>query len=258
MKSQVLTLLLLTAGAFLFRSTHQSRLFKRELTEYDLTNFIVNTCSAEKTEAIIQNLCDQTMQSALMGSFPFLLYYCKTIGAERRFCGDLNRQTDTIQSDGAKRFAYRRFVRSLNNEDNRSNRGGQESGIESDLEQKMILQICLTNTEKRSSGTRRFCNQKLQEAQRGRYPEITRLCNSHPAFAYCRRVLSYSPSRSWPLSTSSSSFSTSLPLSTTPNSILSSVPSSSSAIESVTDYRRINNNEQKQQHHHHHDQQIDV
>jgi len=172
MKSQVLTLLLLTAGAFLFRSTHQSRLFKRELTEYDLTNFIVNTCSAEKTEAIIQNLCDQTMQSALMGSFPFLLYYCKTIGAERRFCGDLNRQTDTIQSDGAKRFAYRRFVRSLNNEDNRSNRGGQESGIESDLEQKMILQICLTNTEKRSSGTRRFAIKNCKKHSEDDIPKL--------------------------------------------------------------------------------------
>jgi len=255
MKSQVLTLLLLIAGAFLFQSTHQYRQSKRELTEYDLTNFIVSTCSAEKTEAIIQNLCDQTMQSALMGNFPFLTYYCKMIGTTSRFCGDLNRQMDTIQSDGAKRFAYRRFVRSLN-EDSRSKRGGQESGIELDLEQKMVLQMCLTKTEKSSSGTRRFCNQKLQEAQRGRYPEITRLCKSHPGSAYCRRVLSYSRSLSWPLSTSS--LPPSLPLSTTPNSILSSVSSSSSAIESVTDHHRINNNEQKQHYHHLHDQQIDV
>jgi hypothetical protein len=246
MKSEVLTLLLLTTGAFLFQSTHQYRIFKRELTEYDLTKFIVNTCSAEKVETIIQNLCDQTLQSALMGNFPFLTYYCKTIGVGMRYCGNLNQQTDLSQSDGAKRFVYRRFVRSLN-EDSRSQRGGHASDIELDLEQKRILQMCLTKSEKSSIGTRHFCNEKLQEAQRGRYPEVTRLCKSHPAFAYCQRVLSYSPSFSWPLSTSSS-----LSLSTMPNNILSSIPSSSSAIESVIDHHRINNKQK------HPDQQIDV
>jgi hypothetical protein len=130
MKSQVLALLLLTIGALLIQSTHQYRLRKRELTEYDLTHFIVNTCSADKIDMIIQNLCDETLQSALMGNFPFLTYYCKMIGSGNRYCDNINQYTFADQDIGAKRFVSRRFVRSLNKDYQK----GQEMDTDIDLE----------------------------------------------------------------------------------------------------------------------------
>jgi len=86
------SLLLLLTAASLFQFTEQFHISKRELTEYDLTNFIVNTCSAEKPEVLIQSLCDHTLQSALMGNFPFLTYYCKTNGSGRRYCSNFNKK----------------------------------------------------------------------------------------------------------------------------------------------------------------------
>jgi len=253
MKSQVFTVLLLTVGASLFPATQQYSLFKRELTEYDLTSFIVNTCSADNTEMLIQDLCDQTLQSALMGNFPFLTYYCKTIGAGRRFCGNINHHTavaTVAQNDEDKRFVYRRHVRSIN-EKNKLNRGGQEpDSSEMDLEQ-LILHKCLTKTDKSSTRTmRRFCNRTLQHAQLGRYPEITRFCKSHPSFDYCQQVFSSSsqqPSAAAAISSSLSSFSNS------PNIIFSSTTSTSLPTSTIDDdyhhHHRISNN-RKTNHYH--------
>jgi len=240
MKSQVLTLLLLTIGALLIQSTHQYRLRKRELTEYDLTHFIVNTCSADKIDTIIQNLCDQTFQSALMGNFPFLTYYCKMIGSGNRYCDNINQHTFADQNIGAKRFVSRRFVRSLNKDYQK----GQEMDIDIDLEQKMIIQMCMTKTDKSSIETHRFCNKTLKEIQRGRYPEIKRLCKFYPGINYCRHVLSFSSLVSWPLSEESSSLLSSLS-SATPDTYISSVPlesSKSSDVESIIDQQRMNKN----------------
>jgi hypothetical protein len=244
MKSQMLTLTLLIIGAFFFQPTHQYRLSKRELTEYDLTSFIVNTCSADKIDMLIQNLCDQTLQSALMGNFPFLTYYCKTLGAGMSYCNNINRHTVVNQNTGAKRFAYRRLARSLN-EDNKSYRKGHKMNSDTDPEQKLIIQMCLTKTEKNSVDVDEFCNRTVQEVQQGRYPEIKRLCKYHPGLDYCRHVQSYSLSFSWPLSgsppppsSSSSLLSLSPAHSIIPNInppfVSSSIPKSS-AIESIID-----------------------
>jgi hypothetical protein len=243
MKSQMLTLLLLIIGALFFQPTHQYRLSKRELTEYDLISFIVGTCSADQTDMLIQNLCDQTLQSALMGNFPFLTYYCKTIGAGMNYCNNINRHTVINQNVGAKRFIYRRLARNLN-EDNKSPQKGQEMDTETDLKQKLIMQVCLTKTGKTLVDTDQFCDRTLQEVQQGRYPEIKRLCKSHPGFDYCRQVQSYSSTFSWPLSKSSSLLSSSATDSIMPNINPSFVPSSGSKmsdIESTIDQQRINN-----------------
>jgi hypothetical protein len=247
MKSQVLTLLLFIIGAFLFQSTHQYRLKKRALTEYDLTSFIVNTCSADKVEMLIQNLCDQTLQSALMGNFPFLTYYCKMIGSGSRYCDNINRYTLADQNVGAKRFIYRRSVRSLNDDNKSDQNEEQETDIDIDLEQKQIIQMCMTKTDKSSIGTHRFCNRILKEIQQGRYSEVKRLCRSHPGFNYCRHILSFSSLFSGPLSEASASLLSSLP-STTPFNNISSVPlefSKSSDVESIIDQQRMNNNKKK-------------
>jgi hypothetical protein len=229
-------------GAFFFQPTNQYRLFiKRELTEYDLTSFIVSTCSAGKTDMLIQSLCDQTLQSALMGNFPALAYYCKTIGAGMSYCNNLNRYTIINQDDGVKqRFVSRRLARSLNR-DNKLHRKGQEVDIETDLEQKLIMQKCITNTEKSSVDTNQFCNRILQEVQRGRYPEIKRFCKYHAGSDYCRHVWFYSSSSHWPSTLLSSH-------SIRPNinpSFVSSSVFKPSDIESITDQQRINKQKQE-------------
>jgi hypothetical protein len=231
MKSQMLTILLLIIGAFLFQPTHQYLLSKRELTEYDLTSFIVGTCSAGKADMIIQSLCDQTLQSALMGNFPFLTYYCKTIGAGMSYCNSINRHTIINQNAGAKqRFVYRRLARSLN-EDNKLNRERQE------LEQKLIIQNCITNTEKSSVDTNQFCNRALQEVQRGRYPEIKHFCKYYPGSDYCRHVRFYSSPLHGP-----SSLHSIIP-NINPSHVSSSV-SKPSGIETIIDQQRNNNQNQ--------------
>jgi hypothetical protein len=162
MKSQVLTLLLLTISVLLFRSTHQYRLQKRELTEYDLTSFIVNTCAADKLDVLIQNLCDQTLESALIGNFPFLTYYCKMIGSGNRYCDNINRHTATDQNIEAKRF-----TRSLN-KNKKSHQKGQETHTDRDLKQKKIIALCMaSNTDKYSWGIHRFCDDTLKAIQQG-------------------------------------------------------------------------------------------
>ncbi|CAF1447109.1 unnamed protein product [Adineta steineri] len=234
MKSQVLTLLLLTIGAHLFQSTHQYRLQKREINEYHLTEFIVTSCSADKVDVFIQNLCDQTLQSALMGHFPFLTYYCNEFGSGNRYCNNINRYTIAAQDAGTKRFLSRRFIRSLNE---------QEINTKVDLEQKLILKICMKKVDKHSTEIDRFCNLTLQQIQQGRYPEIKSLCKFHPGFNYCRDVLSSSSLYSLPSSLLSSSSST-----ITPDSHRTSVPlefSKLSDVESVIDQQRMNKNMNK-------------
>jgi len=116
-----------------------------------------------------------------------------------------------------------------------------------DLKQKMIIQTCMAKTDKYSIGMYRFCNQTLQEIQRGQYPEIKRLCKFHPDSNYCRHVLSFSLSFSWPLLEESSSLLSSSP-STTPNIYLSSVSlesSKSSDVESIIDQQEMNKNTNK-------------
>jgi hypothetical protein len=243
MKSQMLILILLIIGAFCFQSTHQYRLSKRDLTEYDLTSFIVGTCSADATDMLIQSLCDQTLQSALMGNFPFLTYYCKKIGAGMNYCNIFNRHALGNQNAGAKRFVSRRLVRNLN-EDNKSYRKKQEMNTETDLEQKLIMQICMPKTKKHSVDTDQFCNRTLQAVQQGRYPEIKRLCKYHSGSDYCRHVQSYSLSHSWPLLGSSSLSSKHF---TTPNTnplFVSSVPKSV-GIESIVDQQKIHKHKQE-------------
>ncbi|CAF0783567.1 unnamed protein product [Adineta steineri] len=229
----MLTLFLLIIGTALFQPAHQYRLSKRELTEYDLTNFIVGTCSADKTDTLIQNLCEQTLQSALMGTFPFLIYYCQTLGAEMRYCNEVNRYTTTDQTAGAKRFASRRLARSLN-EDKQLYKTGQEMDIQTDLEQKLIMQMCIIKTKKSSVDMDQFCNEKLQEVQHGNYPEIISLCKSYPDFEYCQHIQSYSSSRSWPLSASSAP---SIPPNINPSSAPLSV-SESYETESIIDQEK--------------------
>jgi hypothetical protein len=246
MKSQVLTLLLLTIGAHLLPSTHQYQIRKRALTEYDLTSFIVNTCSAVKVDIIIQNLCDQTLESALMGNFPFLTYYCKMIGSGNRYCENINRYTLAEQNVNPKRSLSRRFVRSLM-KDKTSYRKEQKIDTDIDLEQKAIVQICMTTTDKSSIEMQRFCNRTLTEIQQGRYPEIKRLCKSHPGFNYCQDALSFSSLFSSSLSKESSSLLSSLP-SITSNSHHSSVPlesSKSSDVGSIINQQRMNKNTNK-------------
>jgi len=244
MKSQMLTLILLVNGAFFFQPTHQYRLSKRELTEYDLTSFIVNTCSADKIDMLIQNLCDQTLQSALMGNFPFLTYYCKTIGAGMSYCNNINRHTIMNQNAGAeKRFVYRRLARSLN-EDNKPSEERQER------EPKWIIQNCIIKTEQSSVDIDQFCNRTLQDVQEGRYPEIKRFCKYHPGSDYCRQVRLYSSSFPWPLLQpssllSSSSLSThSIRPDINPSFVSSSVFKPSD-IESIIDHQRINKQKQE-------------
>jgi len=246
MKSQMLTLILLIIGVFFFQPTHQDRLSKRELTEYDLISFIVSTCSADKTDMLIQGLCDQTFQSALMGNFPFLTYYCKTIGAEMRYCKNMNRHTIINQNDEAKRFVHHRPVRNLNG-DKKLYQKEHELNIENDLEQKMIMQMCI-KTEKSSVDMDKFCNRTLHEIQRGRYPEIKRFCKYHPGSDYCRHVRFYTLLLSWPLSESSSLLSSSSTDSIKHNNNPSFVSSSvfkPSDIKTIIDQQRIN--KQKQQ-----------
>jgi len=191
---------------------------------------------------IIQNLCDQTLQSALMGNFPFLTYYCMTIGAGMSYCNNINRHTVISQNVGAKRFVSRRLVRSLN-EGKKLYRKGQDMDIETDLEQKLIMQMCITKIEKSSIDMDQFCNRTLQGVQRGRYPEIKSLCKYHPGSDYCRHVRSYSSSSfSWPLSESSSVSSSSSTHSITPNinpSFVSLSVSKPSDIESIIDQQRM-------------------
>jgi hypothetical protein len=234
MKSQIFTLLLLIIGAYFFQPTHQYQLSKRELTEYDLTGFIVGTCSATKTDMLIQNLCDQTLQSALMGTFPFLTYYCQTIGAGMTFCDNVNRYTVTNRNGNAKRFVYRRFVRSLD-EDKKIHHKKQEMNTETDLEQKLVMQICIIKTKKSSVDMNQFCNRQLQQVQQGRYPEITRLCKSYPWIDYCQHIQSY-------LSKSLSEHS--IPANINP-SLVSSLVSKPSDIESIIDQENINNEKQE-------------
>ncbi|CAF4239610.1 unnamed protein product [Rotaria socialis] len=238
MKSPMITLILLIINAFFFQPTHQYRLSKRELTEFDLTSFIVSTCSADKTDMLIQNLCDQTLQSALMGDFPILTYYCKTIGVGMNYCNNINQNMVNNENVRAKRFTYRRFARSLN-EDRKTYHTGQEMDNHIDLEQKLIMQLCMTTTEKTVVDTDQFCNRTLEQVLRGRYPEIARLCKYHPDFDYCRNLRSYSLLFSLPLTKSSSATN---PITSNMNPWL--VPSSASSKlsdnESFTDQQRIN------------------
>jgi len=241
MKSQMLTILLLIIGAFFFQPTHQYRLSKRELTEYDLTSFIVSTCSASKTDMLIKSLCDQTLQSALMGNFPFLTYYCTTLGAGMSYCNNINRHTIINQDAEAKqRFVYRRFARSLNG-DNKLYRKGHEMDIKTDLKQKLIMQKCIKKTEKSSMEMDQFCNKALQEVQQERYPETKRFCKFNPDSNYCRHIWFHSSPFPWLPSPSSSSSTTthSTLLKLNPLLVSSSVFEPSD-IESNTNQQRIN------------------
>ena len=203
MKTPMITLLLLIINVFFFQPTDQYRLSKREITEFDLTSFIVSTCSADKTDMLIQNLCDQTLQSALMGDFPILTYYCKTIGVGMSYCISINQNTAIQQDVRAKRSVRRRFARSLN-EDSKLYHEEHEMDHQADLEQKLIMQLCMTNIEKKSLDTDQFCNRTLKKVLQGQYPEVARLCNQQPNIDYCRNLHYYSLLLTWPLSKSSS------------------------------------------------------
>jgi hypothetical protein len=241
MKYQMFTLFLLIISSFFFKPTHQYRLSKRELTEYDLTSFIVSTCSASTTDMLIQNLCDQTLQSALMGNFPSLTHYCMTMGVGMTYCNTFNQRPVTDQNAGAKRFAYPRPVRSPN-EDRKLYHKGQEMDNEADLEQKLIIQLCIFKIETSEVDTDQFCNRTLQQVMQGQYPEIERLCEYYSGFDYCRHIRSYSLF-SWPLSKFSSLLSSVSTSSITPKNnplLASSSPSKSSDIESLIDQQMIN------------------
>lgn len=187
MKSQVLTLLFLTIGSLLFQSTHQYRLQKREITEYDLTNFIVNTCAADNNDMIIQNLCDQTLQSAIMGNFPVLIYYCKMIGRGNRYCDNLNQYHHPTE---AKRFTARRIARNTQ----KINRLEQETDTNIDLKSQEIIRKCLNKSN-------RFCEKKLEEIRQGQYPDITKFCQKHSEMKFCQHLLL----SSWSVANQSSS-----------------------------------------------------
>jgi len=177
------SLILLLTAASLFQFTEQFHISKRELTEYDLTSFIVNTCSADKPEMIIQNLCDQTLQSALMGNFPFLTLYCKTMGSGKRYCSNVNRESTKYTI--AKKY-YRRFTRSLPD-------SNKDEDVASGFDiGKFIVQMCLT--KQKTDSTNFLCNRAIYMAQRGRYPEINDYCKSNKSSTYCKYLLSSSSS----------------------------------------------------------------
>lgn len=225
MNSQMLTISLMIISAFFFQPTHQYRLSKRELTEYDLTSFIVSTCSAGKTDMLIQGLCEQTLQSALMGNFPFLTYYCNTIGAGMSYCNTLNRQIALNQNTGTKRFVYRRNVRSLNEDNNNMDSKEQDMNIENKLGEKLIIEKCITKSAERSEDTDQFCNRTLKQVHQGQYPEIKRFCKYYLGSDYCRHVRLYSLSFPWPLLQSSSLLSSSSQTAAAASKVHSNTPS---------------------------------
>lgn len=184
MKSQIIVLFLCIIGTILIRPTHQYRLSKRELTEYDLTNFIVNTCSHDHTDMLVQGLCDQTLQSALMGHFPVLLYYCKTIGSGMRYCNNINQYAINQQNVAAKRYAFHRVIRSLDKNDQEKS----AMNTNADFDRKKIMQMCIIKNENSSIDADQFCNKILEEFQQRRYPEIKHLCKSHPQSDFCQRI----------------------------------------------------------------------
>lgn len=191
MKSQVLTLLLLTIGTLLFQTTHQYRLRKRELTEYDLTNFIVNTCSADDNDILIQNLCDQTLQSAVTGNFPFLIFYCKMTGTGNRYCENINRHSLANSNTEIKRFVARRIARNIK----KINQKQQETDDDIDLKYKEIIRKCSKNSDQMQE----LCNEKFEEIQQGQYPEIKQLCQNHSDLKFCQNLLLF---KSWSSSSS--------------------------------------------------------
>lgn len=188
MNSQIIILFLFAIGTLFFHPTHQYRLSKRELTEYDLTSFIVSTCSLDQTDVLVQGLCDQTLQSALMGNFPILTYYCKTIGIGMRYCNNINQYAMHHHNLAAKRYAFRRVVRSLDKVDQQVS----TMNTEIDFDQKQIMQICIIPNENSSLNADQFCNKILAEFQQGRYPEIKYLCKSHPKSNFCDHIRFYS------------------------------------------------------------------
>ncbi|CAF0920245.1 unnamed protein product [Adineta ricciae] len=246
MKSQVLTLLLLTIGAHLFQSTHQYRLRKRELTEYHLTSFIVSSCSADKIDMFTQTLCDQTLQSALMGQFPVLMYYCKVMGSGSRYCDNLNRYQLALENVATKRFASRRFVRAIP-ENKRSYRKKPTSHTGTDFDQN-LLRVCMEKTDESPVIIHRICNHTLDAIEQGQYPEIKQLCKSHPGSSYCRVVLSSALQNFLPSSKELSSSLSSLPSPYAPDSHLTSVKFDSlkmSDVDSNVDQQRMNKNTNK-------------
>jgi len=250
MKSQMFILCLLIIGVLFFQPTHQYRSSKRELTEYDLTSFIVGTCSSDKNDLLIQNLCDQTLESALMGNFPFLTYYCKTLGVGMSYCHSINRQTITNQNTEAKRFAYRRLARSLIG-DNKLHRKGQVMNRETDFTEKMIVSRCILSTEKSSLDNDQFCNRTLPAIQQGRYLIIRHICMYYPSTNnYCQLVRYYSTLYSDPLSKLSSPLpslsSTHSPIQSNNPSFVSSSVVKPSDIDSIVDQQRINKQQEQQ------------
>lgn len=199
MKFHLFNLFLLIITICFFQPTHQYRLSKRLVTEHDLTNFIVRTCSADRIDSLIQTLCDDTLKSALMGNFSFLKYYCETIGAEMSYCQTVNYYFALSQNYKEKRSVNRRYIRSLE-EQKDSNEEKSQMGSKIDLELKLSMQICMRKIEEEAVDAIEYCNRTLQE----RYTDIERLCEHYPDFDYCRLVRSPSSFYLWLLSSSHS------------------------------------------------------
>ncbi|CAF1084496.1 unnamed protein product [Adineta ricciae] len=183
MNSPLFTVLLLILGVVFFQPTHQYRLSKREITEDVLFDYIVKTCSADNTAEPFQKLCDQTLRSALMGAFQPLTNYCQQSGAGMRYCKDLNRQMVINQNARAKKFLFRRLARTVHED--------QEMNTEPDLEQELIMQMCIIETGKNSVDMNQFCERKASEIQQGQFPRIELLCKSYPDSRYCQQIQAY-------------------------------------------------------------------
>lgn len=183
MKFHLFNLLLLIITICFFQSTSQYRISKRQLTEYDLANFIINTCSSGRLDNIIQKLCDDTMESALIGGFPYLIYYCETMDSGTDYCRNINKQIALRQDIKAERLVNRRHVRSLDQEEVFTEQI-PKMDYQIDVELNSNIQTCMKKLHEKAVDAFEFCFRTLEE----RYTEIDRFCKQYPKFHYCQLV----------------------------------------------------------------------
>lgn len=183
MKFHLFNLLLLIITICFFQSTSQYRISKRQFTEDHLVNFIISTCSPGQKDFVIQNLCYQTMESALIGGFPYLVNYCEKIDSEADFCRDINKQIALRQDIKEERLVNRRHVRSLNQEEVFTEQI-PKMDYQIDVELNSNIQLCMKKLHEKARDAFEFCFRTLEE----RYSEIDRLCKKDPKFDYCQLV----------------------------------------------------------------------
>lgn len=169
----------------LITTNQQNQLKKRQITEFDLTNFIVESCSADKIDTIIENLCDQTFQSALIGNFPSLISYCRISGRGQRFCHLITEQTSKIDIENSKDLSSIPQHRKLQKQIQKKNLIKKN---DRDLETEMIFEICLNNDETISIEITHLCNETLLLIRQGNYSSMRNLCKNHDESSFCHSI----------------------------------------------------------------------